>query len=321
MTELWLTDVLMTEPLSGAAICYKEIEPALEFVDEPSDGCLSLYRLKRISIFSDSRTWSSLAMVVFFHVALALMLLYCPKPAVQNDKWMEVQLVSFQGDPNTAGPSVRGSVETESSEGPNDAARSVEPETHQETLPLQSETVPPEMKKEVPPQVPVKKNVQPARPQHKEKIVTAQAHSADSQPLAHSDAPAESSGQIAGSATGAESSAIGAPSPGGAVESGSRGPVERAFGTPDGPSFLRRVVPSYPVLAKRLEKQGTVLLRVTIDESGRPVKIEVLEKGGFGFDEEAVKAVKDSTFVPAKKDGKPLTCKALLPIRFVLKES
>jgi protein TonB len=46
-----------------------------------------------------------------------------------------------------------------------------------------------------------------------------------------------------------------------------------------------------------------------------------LKKAGFGLDEEAVKAVKDSTFVPAKRDGKPLMCKALLPIRFVLKES
>ena len=102
---------------------------------------------------------------------------------------------------------------------------------------------------------------------------------------------------------------------------GGKGPVERAFGSPDGPSFLRKVLPSYPAFARRLEKEGTVLLRVTIDERGRPVEIEVLKKAGFGFDEEAVKAVKDSTFVPAKKEGKPLTCKALLPIRFVLKSS
>ena len=60
---------------------------------------------------------------------------------------------------------------------------------------------------------------------------------------------------------------------------------------------------------------------MTIDERGRPVEIEVLRKAGFGFDEEAVKAVQGSTFVPAKKEGKALACKALLPIRFVLKQS
>ena len=97
--------------------------------------------------------------------------------------------------------------------------------------------------------------------------------------------------------------------------------MDRAFGAPDGPSFLHRVVPSYPAFAKRLEKQGTVLLRVTIDERGRPAAVEILQKAGFGLDEEAIRAVKESTFVPAKRDGKPLTCKALLPIRFVLKES
>ena len=62
-------------------------------------------------------------------------------------------------------------------------------------------------------------------------------------------------------------------------------------------------------------------MRVTIDEHGRPVKVEVLTKAGFGFDEEAVKAVQGSTFVPAKKEGKTLACKALLPIRFVLRNS
>jgi protein TonB len=102
---------------------------------------------------------------------------------------------------------------------------------------------------------------------------------------------------------------------------GGPGAVERVFGSPDGPSFLHKELPAYPALARRLEKEGIVLLRVTIDERGRPVEIEVINKAGFGFDEEAVKAVKGSTFVPAKMEGKPLTCKALLPIRFVLKNS
>ena len=93
-----------------------------------------------------------------------------------------------------------------------------------------------------------------------------------------------------------------------------------AFGSPNGSTFLHKVVPSYPALARRLEKEGTVLLCVTIDERGRPVEVEVLGKAGFGFDEEAVKAIKDSTFVPARKEGKPLTCKALLPIRFGAQE-
>ena len=60
-------------------------------------------------------------------------------------------------------------------------------------------------------------------------------------------------------------------------------------------------------------------MRVTIDETGHATEIEFLEKAGFGFDEEAIKAIRSSTFIPARKDGRPLTCRALLPIRFVLK--
>jgi len=123
-------------------------------------------------------------------------------------------------------------------------------------------------------------------------------------------------GKIAG--TGATTAAFSGDGPTGG---GGDGSLERTFGSADGPSFLHKVVPCYPALAKRLEKEGTVLLRVTIDEQGRPLEIVVLKKAGFGFDEEAVKAVKDSSFVPAKRDGKPLACRALLPIRFVLTQS
>ena len=59
----------------------------------------------------------------------------------------------------------------------------------------------------------------------------------------------------------------------------------------EGPSLLRKVSPSYPAFAREREKQGTVLLRISIDEHGRPVGIEVIKKAGFGFDEEAVRAV------------------------------
>jgi len=67
--------------------------------------------------------------------------------------------------------------------------------------------------------------------------------------------------------------------------------------------------------------QGTVLLRVAIDEQGRVVNIEVLKKAGYGFDEAAVKAIRESTFIPAKNEGKSCSCKALLPIRFQLESA
>ena len=97
------------------------------------------------------------------------------------------------------------------------------------------------------------------------------------------------------------------------------GPLKTQFGAANGPRFMRQVMPEYPRLARRLQKQGTVLLQITIDELGRPVSVEILEKAGFGLDEAAVTSVKSSVFTPAEKDGRPVLCKAILPIRFELR--
>ncbi len=94
---------------------------------------------------------------------------------------------------------------------------------------------------------------------------------------------------------------------------------EVEFGTKEGPKFLRRILPVYPILARRLGKEGKVLLRLTIDERGNLLKVEVVENGGFGFTEAAVEAVKKSSFLPAHKNGAPVSSRALLPIRFALR--
>lgn len=94
---------------------------------------------------------------------------------------------------------------------------------------------------------------------------------------------------------------------------------EVEFGSKEGPKFLRRILPVYPIMARRMGKEGRVLLRLTIDEKGNLLKVEVLEHGGFGFTEAAVEAVKKSSFLPAHKNGAPVSSQALLPIRFNLR--
>lgn len=91
------------------------------------------------------------------------------------------------------------------------------------------------------------------------------------------------------------------------------------FGSPNAPAFVHREMPVYPFIARRLGKEGKVLLRLTIDENGRFLNVEVLEDAGYGFAESAVEAVKKSTFKPAMQDGKAVMSKALLPIRFSLR--
>ncbi len=90
------------------------------------------------------------------------------------------------------------------------------------------------------------------------------------------------------------------------------------LGSESGPKFSHREMPVYPMIARRLGKEGTVLLRLTIDEKGNLLNIEVVEKAGYGFTEAAIEAVKKSTFLPAIVDGKPVMSKALLRIKFSL---
>lgn len=96
-------------------------------------------------------------------------------------------------------------------------------------------------------------------------------------------------------------------------------PEETMFGGENGPRFLKKELPVYPILARRLGKEGKVVLRLTIDERGRLVNIEVLENPGFGFADSAIDAVRKSTFIPAQKGDKTFATRAILPIRFALR--
>jgi protein TonB len=95
-------------------------------------------------------------------------------------------------------------------------------------------------------------------------------------------------------------------------------PIETRFGASVAPSFLHREMPVYPMMARKLSREGKVVLKLTIDENGNLLDVDVIEKAGYGFTEAAVEAVKKSTFLPAKRDGKPIASRALLPVRFRL---
>jgi len=99
------------------------------------------------------------------------------------------------------------------------------------------------------------------------------------------------------------------------------GQYEGEFGTGNGPRFARRVVAKYPVQARRFGKEGVVVMLLTIDESGRLKSVEIVEKAGSGFDDEALEAVKSSTYLPATLDGRAVPSRAKLKVRFQLAES
>ncbi|RJP77439.1 MAG: energy transducer TonB [Desulfobacteraceae bacterium] len=72
------------------------------------------------------------------------------------------------------------------------------------------------------------------------------------------------------------------------------------------PIFARRVKPEYPEALKEDELEGEVVLSVTIDEKGSVTEVRVIRADHALFAEEAVNAIKASTFEPATLNGKPV---------------
>jgi len=155
----------------------------------------------------------------------------------------------------------------------------------------------------------------PKQPQPRKKPVREAA--VPDQDTPRTELPAEVPGGQDATAVSNLASVVGAGHPGG----GGSGPIEAAFGSGNGPRFARQVLPKYPRSARELGREGTVHLLLTIDERGQLLNVNVYRSAGADFDEEAVRAVKQSSFNPAKRNGVAVACRAHLPIRFVLRSS
>lgn len=74
----------------------------------------------------------------------------------------------------------------------------------------------------------------------------------------------------------------------------------------------------YPETAKRAGVEGRVVISFVVDEDGAVQNAEVLKGVGSGLDEEALRAVRQATFEPGLKDGKPVKVKMAIPVTFKL---
>jgi protein TonB len=84
-------------------------------------------------------------------------------------------------------------------------------------------------------------------------------------------------------------------------------------------AYLDNPAPAYPASSKRLGETGTVLLRVVVDENGRPESINVTTSSGFErLDRAAIDAVRRWKFVPAKQGDRPVKAAVLVPLEFQL---
>ena len=73
-------------------------------------------------------------------------------------------------------------------------------------------------------------------------------------------------------------------------------------------------------MARRLGKEGVVLLEVLVAPDGRAADVRMIRSSGFApLDESAVTTVRERwRFVPARRDGVPVESRVTVPIRFRL---
>ncbi len=85
------------------------------------------------------------------------------------------------------------------------------------------------------------------------------------------------------------------------------------------PQVIQNIVPDYPEAARRAAIEGTVFVMVVVDKAGNVASAEVL-RGAAELHEPALKAAKATKFKPARQNDNPVSCKVVLPFRFILEK-
>jgi protein TonB len=121
----------------------------------------------------------------------------------------------------------------------------------------------------------------------------------------------------------------GTPAPPGVVASsggaGGGGPGSGAGGRgTDGatPGYGTNPQPPYPVVARRLRLEGTVVLRVVVAADGAPRSVTIASSSGHeALDESAATTVRSRwRFVPASRGGVPVEDTVTVPIQFRIRD-
>jgi TonB family protein len=99
---------------------------------------------------------------------------------------------------------------------------------------------------------------------------------------------------------------------------GAGGGVFRVGGGVTAPVLLYKKEPEYSEEARKAKYQGTVILAIVVDPSGRAINLQVVRSLGLGLDEKAIEAVKQWKFKPGYKDGHPVAVSAQIEVNFRL---
>lgn len=79
--------------------------------------------------------------------------------------------------------------------------------------------------------------------------------------------------------------------------------------------------PDYPLMSRRYNEQGTVVLRVLVNADGSAGEVFVRKSSGYPLlDQSALTAVRDWRFAAATRDGKPVSEWYEIPIPYTLRD-
>lgn len=84
------------------------------------------------------------------------------------------------------------------------------------------------------------------------------------------------------------------------------------------PRVVYQIDPEFSEEARKAKYQGSCVLGLIVDASGRPTKIRVLNALGMGLDEKAIESVKNWKFEPGKKDGRDVAVEIAVEVDFHL---
>lgn len=87
------------------------------------------------------------------------------------------------------------------------------------------------------------------------------------------------------------------------------------------PDYARNPPPRYPEIARQKGWEGRVMVRATVDATGRVTATALQQSAGFGvLDEAALQAVRGWKFIPRKENGIARDSVVEVPVNFTLRQ-
>ena len=84
------------------------------------------------------------------------------------------------------------------------------------------------------------------------------------------------------------------------------------------PQLINRVTPRYPEAARQAGLEGTVWVKILVDEKGKVPKVEIVRSDAEIFNQPALEAAKQFVFTPALLNGEPVCVWVSIPFHLRL---